>query len=239
MNHIVALSGGKDSTAMAIWLAENEPRDYQFICTPTGDEPDAMFAHWRKLGEILGKPIKPIMFRTGLRGLIREQMALPNWRQRWCTRILKIEPYAAYLAQQTPCVSYVGLRADEPLREGGDYLDIPNVVMDFPLRRANMGLAEVLALLAARGINIPKRTDCKRCFFQRLIEWYEFWRDDLAGWMEAEEDEALTGYTFRSPGRDTQPAALKDLRAKFESGWIPKDTRKDPLDGMQCRVCRL
>jgi hypothetical protein len=30
--------------------------------------------------------------------------------------------------------------------------------------------------------------------------------------------------------------ALKDLRAKFETGWIPKDTRRDP---MQCRVCRM
>lgn len=97
--HIVALSGGKDSTAMAIWLTENEPRDYTFVCTPTGDEPDAMFAHWRKLAGLLGKPILPITYRTGLVGLIREQHALPNWRQRWCTRILKIEPYAAFLMQ--------------------------------------------------------------------------------------------------------------------------------------------
>ena len=31
MQHIVALSGGKDSTAMALWLNENEPRDYQYV----------------------------------------------------------------------------------------------------------------------------------------------------------------------------------------------------------------
>lgn len=238
--HIVALSGGKDSTAMALWLAENEPRDYQFICTPTGDEPDAMFAHWRRLGELLGKPIRPITYRTGLSGLIREQNALPNWRQRWCTRILKIEPYAAFLMQQAPCVSYVGLRADEPLREGGDFLDVPGVEMDFPLRRIGWGLQQVLDFLAERGVRIPPRTDCKRCFFQRLIEWYELWRDDLADWLKAEEEEALTGHTFRSPGRDSQPAALRDLRAKFERGWIPKDTRAQPdlFANLQCRTCR-
>lgn len=36
--HVVALSGGKDSTALALRLAETEPRDYTYVCTPTGDE---------------------------------------------------------------------------------------------------------------------------------------------------------------------------------------------------------
>jgi len=52
--HVVALSGGKDSTALALRLAEVEPRDYVYVCTPTGNEPAAMFAHWRQLGDLLG-----------------------------------------------------------------------------------------------------------------------------------------------------------------------------------------
>lgn len=36
--HIVGLSGGGDSTALALWLAENEPRDYTYICNWTGNE---------------------------------------------------------------------------------------------------------------------------------------------------------------------------------------------------------
>lgn len=236
MKHIVALSGGKDSTAMALRLAEIEPRDYIYICTPTGDEPDEMFAHWRNLGNLLGKPIKPITYRTGLDGLIREQNALPNWRQRWCTRILKIEPYAGFLMREAPAVSYVGLRHDEEERAGGDYAAVPGIESDFPLRRWGWGLAEVLSYLRSREVVIPKRTDCKKCFYQRLIEWYELWRDDLATWLEAEGQEDAVGHTFRSPGRDTQPTALRDLRAKFETGWIPKDTR-DPISSMKCRVC--
>jgi 3'-phosphoadenosine 5'-phosphosulfate sulfotransferase (PAPS reductase)/FAD synthetase len=239
VTHVVALSGGKDSTAMALRLVEVEPRYYTFICTPTGDEPAEMFAHWRRLGELLGKPLVPITYRTGLDGLIREQNALPNWRQRWCTRILKIEPYAAWLTKNSPAVSYVGLRADEPEREGGDYAAVPDVTMDFPLRRWGWGLREVMGYLDERGISIPKRTDCRRCFFQRLIEWYEFWRDDIIGWMEAEAQEVATGHTFRSPGRDTWPAKLSELRAEFERGRVPRETRKDTLEGMRCRVCRL
>lgn len=239
--HVVALSGGKDSTAMALRLAEVEPRDYTYVCTPTGNEPDAMFEHWRKLGEMLGKPIVPIMLSGGLAGLIRDQNALPNWRQRWCTRMLKIEPFAAYLMQHPGAVSYVGLRADEPEREGGDYLDV-GAMMDFPLRRWGWGLSQVLGYLEARGVVIPKRTDCRVCFYQRLFEWWELWRDDPGAWAEGEAWEALTGHTFRSPGRDKWPAPMVELRTLFEAGAIPKQTGRDLPDlfsQSRCRVCRI
>lgn len=236
--HIVALSGGKDSTAMALRLREIEPRPYEYICTPTGNEPDEMFAHWKRLGELLGQPMIPIVAGT-LSGLIEQQHALPNWRQRWCTRMLKIQPYAKWLRGVGLCVSYVGLRADEEEREGGDYLELPNVRQDFPLRRWGWGIKEVRAYLDQRGVTIPKRTDCSLCFFQRLIEWYELWRDQPAAWAEGERLETLTGHTFRSPGRDTWPAAMVELRKRFESGAIPKDTRPGPLQQMRCRVCRL
>lgn len=238
MKHVVALSGGKDSTAMALRLAEVEPRDYIYVCTPTGDEPPEMFEHWRRLSTLLGKPLIPVMGGT-LGGLIKKQNALPNWRHRWCTRMLKIEPYAAWLLQNTPAVSYVGLRADEEDREGGDYKTVPNVEMNFPLRRWSWGLQEVLGYLAEKQITIPRRTDCLKCFYQRLIEWYEFWRDHPASWAEGEEWEATTGHTFRSPGRDTWPASMAGLRARFEAGDVPKDTRPDPVTGLKCRVCRL
>lgn len=237
MNHIGAISGGKDSVAMAVLLTETRPEiRFEWVCTPTGNEPPEWFAHMRALRDRIG-PIKPIMVEGGLAGLVKKWNALPNWRQRWCTRVLKIEPFAAYLMEQSPARFYVGLRADEDEREGGDYQDVPNVEMIFPLREAGMNKADVIAFNDARGIIIPRRTDCMLCFFQRLIEWFELWRDNLPAYLEGEAWEASTGYTFRSPGRDTQPTALRDLRAKFETGWIPRDTR-DPIKEMQCRVCR-
>lgn len=223
---------------MALRLAEIEPRDYVYVCTPTGDESSEMFAHWRKLGELLGKPIFPVIGGT-LNRLIERQNALPNWRQRWCTRMLKIEPYAAWLMQNSPAVSYVGLRADEESREGGDYRSVPNVTMRFPMREWGWSLSDVVTYLQQKQISIPVRTDCLKCFYQRLIEWYELWRDNRESWLEGEHYETMTGHTFRSPGRDTWPAAMKDLRARFEAGDVPRDTRPTFLDGMKCRVCRI
>jgi hypothetical protein len=237
MKHVVALSGGKDSTAMALRLLEVEPRDYVYVCTPTGNEPAAMFAHWRHLGKLLGKPLTPVTYQHGLVGLIKRENAIPNWRARFCTRMLKIEPYAAWLAQNAPAVSYVGLRADEEEREGGDYAKVPNVKMRFPMREWNWSIDDVYRYLADRHVCIPKRTDCKLCFWQRLIEWWDLWRDDPEGFAEGERIEAEMGHTFRSPGRDTWPVQLVELRKKFEAGYIPKDDG-DLFRGMQCRVCR-
>lgn len=239
--HVVALSGGKDSTAMAVRLRQLYPsQPYTYVCTPTGDELPEMFAHWQKLRDTLGGTFLPIVHPRGLNGLIFDDWRLPNWRERWCTRRLKIEPYAAWLmkqsAQHTRIVSYVGIRFDEPEREAGDYLAVPGIEQCFPLRDWEWCLDDVLEFLSKEQIDIPRRTDCARCFYQKLIEWFELWRDHREIYLDAANQEAAIGYTFRSPGRDKWPTSLWDLAARFEAGEIPKDTRQKLS---ACRVCRL
>jgi hypothetical protein len=243
--HVVALSGGADSSAMALRLHEMHPDiPYAYVCTPTGDELPDMFSHWRRLSDLLGSPIQPIMHNRMLRGLIDDQQALPNHRQRWCTRMLKIEPYAAWLMRQSDThdriVSYVGLRADEPLREGGDYSDVPGVERAFPLRDWGWGRGDVLAYLRERGVTIPRRTDCARCFWQSLPEWHDLWRDHADIWADAVAQEDATGHTFRSPGRDTWPVGLRELGERFGRGYVPRE-QHDLFEalGLRCRVCRI
>lgn len=254
MKHIVALSGRKDSTAMAIRLSEIEPRNYIYAITPTGNELPEMYAHWRKLSEILGAPLTPLVSggkvfaSRSLQGLIREQKMLPNHAARWCTRILKLEPYYEWLSTQTPCVSYVGLRADEESRPGMIFPDANGVEMRFPMREWGWTIEDVKTFLFDRGVSIPERTDCAACFWQRIGEWYLLWRDNLEAYMEAENLEEYVieargeVYTFRSPQRDTWPARLRDLRAEFEKGRVPERSLK-MMDKRRlvggCRVCTL
>jgi 3'-phosphoadenosine 5'-phosphosulfate sulfotransferase (PAPS reductase)/FAD synthetase len=223
---------------MALLLKKAYPEiDFEWVCTPTGNESPAWFAHMRKMRELIG-PIKPIMLQGGLAGLIEKYNSLPSWRQRWCTRQLKIEPFEAFLLTAGPATFYVGLRADEEEREGGSYRAVPNAIMRFPLREANMTLADVRCFLAKEGIEIPKRTDCMLCFFQRLIEWWELWKTYPEAYEQGEKWEEQTGSTFRSPGRDKHPTSLYALRMKFEAGWIPKDSR-DLVSEMRCNVCKV
>ena len=240
MTHAVPVSGGKDSTALALWLNENEPRDYIYVCTPTGNELPEWYEHMRLLAGILGKPIFPVMGGT-LRGIIEQEKMIPNFRARFCTRMLKLDPFAEWLAQRTPATIYVGLRADEEEREGGDYHRIPDIITRFPLRELGWGEADVYAFLDQRNVRIPERTDCAWCFFQTLGEWWILWREHPGLYAEAEQIEMDRGHTFRSPQRDTWPAALSELRKQFEAGRVPPRTTRqhDLFRGMQCRVCRL
>ena len=240
--HVVALSGGKDSTAMALRLAEVRPQAYLYVCTPTGDEPPEMVAHWIRLGEMLGSRIVPVMRPGGLRGAIAREKSLPNFRRRFCTRMLKIEPFRAFLAQNAPCVSYVGLRADEEGRAGGAYHDIEGVAMRFPLREWGWDEADVRGYLADRGGAIPRRTDCRRCYHQRIAEWFLLWQDERDVFEDAASQERSLGQTFRTPGRDAWPVALADLGAAFGRGRVPKRLARElaPMrDAGGCRVCTL
>lgn len=239
--HVVGLSGGKDSTAMALRLAEIEPDvERVYVCTPTGNELPEMFEHWLKVGDLLGARILPVV-ADSLGGLIAGYNALPNFRMRWCTRQLKIEPFVKFLTVNAPAVAYVGLRADEEGRKGVDYGEmVPGCTTRFPLREWGWGLPEVLGYLDERGVVIPERTDCAVCFYQTIGQWFDLWEKHPDHYAEGEAWEAATGHTFRSASRDTWPAALTELRAEFERGRIPKDRRQPALLGAaQCRACSL
>lgn len=236
MNHIIALSGGKDSTAMALRLREVQPDTvFQFVCTPTGNELPEMIEHWGRLQDLLNMKLTMLTSGNSLGSLINQWNALPNWRQRWCTRVLKIEPFERYLASQLPATIYVGIRADEAdTREGVEYGK--DVTRRFPLVEWGWGLEEVIGYLAGREVSVPERTDCAACFFQTLGEWHSLWENYPDYYSQAEEWERQTGYTFRSPGRDSQPASLGELREKFEGGYTPKRTRMQDRR-LMCSTC--
>lgn len=244
--HVIGLSGGHDSTALSLLLKEQNPdTPYNYVCTPTGNELPEMFAHWLNLGEILGRKLVPIMAGT-LHGIIRQEKMLPNFRARFCTRRLKIEPYRKFLIEQAaigPIVSYIGLRADEEGRAGGAYADIGGVTMRFPLREWGMGEPEVQATLRRFGVTCPNRTDCGECYHQRIGEWYEYWLNHRKAALEAAALEVEMGGTFRTPGRDSWPTSLTDLFAEFESGKIPTISlnrmARERMAAGACRVCSI
>lgn len=231
--HVVGLSGGKDSVALALWLVENEPRDYEFICNETGNELPEWRAHMVDLEQRLGKPITRVRYHTDLLGLIEEMQMLPNFRARFCTRMLKIEPTIEFFESLPPgSVLYVGLRADEEERRG---LFGEDIAVRFPLREQGFDLAAVWAINNAAGVVIPDRTDCALCPYQRIGEWHRLWRDNPDEYWAGVAVELQHGHTFRSPGRDTWPASLYMLSLEFERGRPIRKTKKDAA----CRVCSL
>lgn len=232
MTRIVALSGGKDSTALALRLVEVEPAAYQFCYTPTGQELPAMVEHWAKLGCLLGSPLVRIPGPTLLERIIAYK-TLPNFMMRYCTREVKIEPFIKYAANLAPAVCYVGIRADEvngdDAREGTNWNGIEGVTQDLPLVRWGWGVNRVREYLRERGVTIPERTDCDCCYHQRIGEWWRLWRDHIDRWMKLEALEIWTGHTFRSEHRDSWPASMNGMRKRFENGFVPNGAAQTNL----------
>lgn len=236
MKHIIGLSGGKDSTAMALRLTEIEPKDYILVCTPTGDELPEMEQHWRKLEGIFRKQIVRVDPGYTLKTLIEKMHMLPNFRARFCTRMLKIRPYEYWMKNQLPVTSYIGLRADEDGRSGYESgFPEDQFITRHPLREWNWGLGDVITYLKRRGIVVPERTDCARCPLQTLGEWKNLWEKYPRIYEDACRDEDMIGHTYRSPSRDTWPAGLRELAAEFESGRKIIQRKR----AATCRACSL
>ncbi len=234
--HVVGLSGGKDSTALALRLAEVEPRDYTYLFTPTGHELPEMVAWLDHLEYLLGKKITRVTNKDRtLTDLIQIHGRLPNPNQRWCTRQLKIEPTIAWCVRNSPATLYVGLRADEDEREG-IYGDL--VHSDFPFRRWGWGIKDVWRYLAQRGVAdmVPIRTDCYDCYDQQIREWWRLWKYHPELFEKACREEDRTGGTFRSPSRDTWPASLRLMAVEFANG---RKIKGGVEPKRACRVCSL
>lgn len=239
--HVIGLSGGKDSTALALALAEREPRKYTYISNATGNELPSMGAHLCKMERLLGEPILNVGAGKDLYDLIIDMKMLPNFRARFCTRMLKIEPTIAFFKKLPPgSVLYVGLRADEEERKGlfGEDIDVR-----FPLREWGWTVDDVWNYLNEKGIQIPKRTDCGVCPYQRIGEWWDLWKHHPDEYARGAFLEDLYDHTFRSAQRDSWPAGLHDLATEFAKGRIPRGANETnaPFANPNyiCRVCSL
>jgi len=150
--------------------------------------------------------------------------------------MLKIIPFKSWVCNHLPAISYVGLRADEEGRTGMETDDLGLFFSTrFPLREWGWGICEVLAYLNRRGVTVPERTDCARCYHQTLHEWWTLWTQYPDIWASAVDDEDRTGHTYRSDERDTWPASLRELEKAFQTrGEPPQRSRTS-----ECKTCRI
>jgi 3'-phosphoadenosine 5'-phosphosulfate sulfotransferase (PAPS reductase)/FAD synthetase len=172
--HVLGISGGKDSAALAIYMRDRVPNMEYFFCD-TGAELPETYSFLLRLEAALGKPIARLNAERGFEHWLQVyQGALPSPQMRWCTKNLKIKPLEAWLGDE-PAISYVAIRADEN-RLG--YLSTkPNISTVFPFREDGIDRDGVSRILEESGVGWPDyyewrtRSGCYFCFFQRKHEW--------------------------------------------------------------------
>jgi 3'-phosphoadenosine 5'-phosphosulfate sulfotransferase (PAPS reductase)/FAD synthetase len=175
VRHILALSGGKDSSALAVYLL-GKVENLEYVFCDTGEELDETYEYINRLQDFLCSKINWLKSEKDFRYYVDlYNGVLPDARTRWCTRMLKLKPYEGFIGDD-PVVSYVGIRADEPHRKG--YISTkPNIKTVFPFVENNIRLEDVERILKDSGLGVPRyyewrsRSGCYFCFYQQKREW--------------------------------------------------------------------
>ncbi len=175
LRHICGISGGKDSSALAVYLREKVPDMEYFFCD-TGAELPETYEYLTRLEVVLGKPIVHLNSSRGFDHWFEVfRGTLPSPQMRWCTRNMKIKPIESWVGD-SPAVSYVAIRADESNRKG-HVSTKPNITTRLPFVEDGIDRDDVLRILEDAGIGLPRyyewrtRSGCYFCFYQRKAEW--------------------------------------------------------------------
>ena len=180
--HVLGISGGRDSAALAVFMRQHHPElNIEYFFTDTGKELPEVYEFLGRLEGFLGRPIKRLNpDRDFDFWLSQYKHFLPSPQTRWCTRMLKIRPFEAWvradLDRGVQVTSYVAIRADESHREG-HLSSHPNLNVKLPFCEHGVDLAGVRDLLESSGVGLPayyswrSRSGCTFCFFQQKIEW--------------------------------------------------------------------
>lgn len=177
--HILLLSGGKDSTALALYMRDRYSEiELEYVFNDTQKELPETYDYLAKIEAYLGKPVTRLSSDLGDRGFDHYLKTygnyLPSPTMRWCTVKMKIEVFEKFLGDD-PAFLYIGIRADE--RRDGYLSNKPNVTPCYPFREDGINREDVFQILEESGVGLPKyyewrsRSGCYFCFFQRRSEW--------------------------------------------------------------------
>jgi 3'-phosphoadenosine 5'-phosphosulfate sulfotransferase (PAPS reductase)/FAD synthetase len=259
--HILGLSGGKDSTALAILMHKEVPQMEYFFCDTHKELPET-YEYLDRIKARLGIKITYLSADRGFDHWLDVYGGfLPSPRMRWCTKQLKIVPLEQFVGDDQ-AISYIGIRADE--KRDGYISTKPNITPVYPFKDAGLVHADIVRLLEESGIGLPNyyrwrtRSGCFFCFFQRKYEWVQLAEEhpDLF-------DEAVKYEQAHSDGRKftwVQGETLLELLERKESilaehqksllrqqqrrpnktlAQALSDVLDDEDDGLACLACHL
>ena len=159
--HVLGLSGGRDSAALAVYMRQNHPElDIEYFFTDTGKELPEVYEFLVKLEGFLGKPILRLNPDRDFDFWLKQyNNFLPSAQTRWCTRQLKLRPFEQWIGPMLEggdtVYSYVAIRADEEYREGYASKH-DSLIVRLPLKEAGIDKGGVLDILEGAGLGLPQ-----------------------------------------------------------------------------------
>ena len=219
--HVLGLSGGRDSAALAVFMKQNRPDlEIDYFFTDTGKELPEVYDFLVRLEGFLGRPILRLNPDRNFDFWLKQyNNFLPSPQSRWCTRQLKIRPLEQwiqpFLDSGIVVYSYVAIRSDEPYRKGHTSKQ-KNFFVRLPLKEEGIDKVAVIDILESSGLGLPDyyswrtRSGCTFCFFQQKIEWVRLQEQHPEAFEEAKRYEK-TAVANGSPFTWSQGESLEEL----------------------------
>jgi len=241
MESYIAVSGGKDSTALALILP-----NAQMIFTDTGWDFPELYTHLDKIEQITGREIIRIQPNGSLPDYIQTAKFMPGHAARFCTRMFKIQALDHWFEQNTngPVTLSIGLRADEPDRRG-NFSQVERVDYRYPFREQGIGINDVLSICLEYDL-LPRypiymaRGGCKGCFYKRKSEIYAMQQlcpdilDELQALEESvQDDRGRFALMFPNAG-----ASIRDIRRQ-QFMFDPEKVYADASQNRYGQACGL
>ena len=183
-HHILSLSGGKDSAALALYIKEKYPEIHEkiqyYFCDTELELPE-LYDYLNKLEVYLNKKIVRLTPPVSFQHIYETRNILPTPQNRWCTVELKtktIQKMFKNIIKNEQCEIinlYIGIRADESRRVKTATSNKPYIKERFLFVEDGLVKSDVYQILEKSGVGFPEymkwksRSGCYFCFYQSKL----------------------------------------------------------------------
>lgn len=240
MKQFISFSGGVESSAMCLMYGGTA----NAIFADTGFEHKMLYKRLPLVEKAVRKfhhndfeitVVKNQKWES-LQEYIKQHKFYPSFKQRFCTRLFKIEPIDNFLKQfkEEGVEIMIGLNCEEADQRKGNHGLLPHVKYSYPLVKNNITRGMCIEILKSAGIypDFPaymQRGGCKGCYYKAKAEYEAMLHlspDEFDDVMKLEEDIQDRKKSFYAI-RDSIPQGMR----KFKAGIKAQRKMFDPRDG--------
>lgn len=216
--YILSSGAGINSTALLVFLVNNNYPLDEVVFADTGGEVPETYEHLKIVDSYLSKhgiPFKIVKSKNGtLYETCMRRKVTPSQIWRWSTRDYKITPiHAHYRSLKVPINQYLGISFEERSRR--KEARVPYVKNIFPLVENELTRQDCIDIICLADLDFPMpvRSGCFFCPFNSLSRWkemYEKHRDLYYKAMTLEEN------SKHFPRQRLMKLTLRTLQEKLE-----------------------